>query len=73
MKALLVALALANLPPPPPDTCKDTGAGSACKTRRQTDGVCAPARCPMTEFSAKGSKTTMVDCLTCQVADGGTK
>ncbi|MBS1150078.1 MAG: hypothetical protein H6Q89_1776 [Myxococcaceae bacterium] len=75
MIALLVALALSNMPPPAPDTCKDTGVGTKCKTRSWTEGVCVKSQCPQTTFSKAGSKTVMVDCLVCQPpgADGGTK
>ena len=75
MIALLLALALSNMPPPPPDTCKTAAVGAACKTRGWTEGTCAQSQCPKTEFSAKGSKTVMVDCMVCKAppADGATK
>jgi hypothetical protein len=73
MIALLVALALSNMPPPPPDTCKDTGVGTACRTPRRSAGICVQTQCPKTEFSPQGSKTVMVDCLVCKNPgpDGG--
>ena len=75
MIALLLALALSNLPPPAPDTCKDTGAGTACRTRTWREGVCVQSKCPRTEVGKAGAKTEQVDCLVCQVAaaDGGVK
>ena len=75
MKTLLLALALTNMPPPPPNTCPGKPAGTACKTERRTAGVCVQAQCPKTEFSQKGSKTVMVDCMKCEEApaDGGSK
>ena len=75
MIALLVAFALSNMPPPPPDTCKESAIGASCKTRNGGDGACAQAQCPQTTFSPAGSKTVMVDCRVCRPvsADGGTK
>ena len=73
MIALLIALAISNMPPPAPETCKVSGA--SCKTRQWRDGVCVQSQCPKTEFSKEGSKTVMVDCFVCQLpnADGGSK
>ena len=65
MIALLLALALSNMPPPPPDTCKNTGVGTACRTPRRTPGVCVKAECPKTEVGPAGAKTVKVECLVC--------
>jgi hypothetical protein len=75
MIALLVALAISNMPPPPRDTCKETGAGTACRTQRRQAGVCVKSQCPKTEYKASGDTTVMVDCLVCREPgpDGGTK
>ncbi len=75
MKTLLLFLALTNMPPPPPNTCPGQAVGTACNTPRRTNGVCVQGQCPKTEFSAKGSKTVMVDCMKCEdpPADAGTR
>ncbi len=73
MIALLVALAISNMPPPPPNLCKKAAAGTPCLTDRRREGVCVDAQCPKTEMNADGAKTVRVDCRVCQQPDGGTK
>lgn len=75
MIPLLVAFVLSNMPAPPPDTCQDTGVGTACRTPGRTAGVCVQTQCPKTEFSDKGVKTVRVECLVCRTPgpDAGVK
>jgi len=71
--ALLLALTVGNMPPPPPNLCKKRDAGTPCLTPRRREGTCATTQCPQTEASEKGVKTVMVECRVCQQPDGGTQ